>query len=288
MQQMQDRQRRKLLEEEAREQENQAMLAMMRKFEDDDRSKQMKHKEEVRQARLEVLSANERAIQMREHMKIKEREEEEAILAYQAKKDEDLRVREQEEIVRQRLMKERQAKLLAQQEKTQNKQAELDELRARRAAEEKERRERARELAAAQKHRHDIACLQEDRKRQEQQKRFMQMKEAEQQIQEYQAAMAYSNQVAEREREEFQRKQHASMDHRSAILTQINEAEAKRSQEQNAKFEEGRKLNQEFLSERAKLEAIRDKMVSDLEKKGINPKYLAEMKMADIRKLQMR
>ena len=40
--------------------------------------------------------------------------------------------------------------------------------------------------------------------------------------------------------------------------------------------------------ERAKLEAIRDKMVHDMEKKGINPKYLTEMKMADIQKMQMR
>ena len=29
-------------------------------------------------------------------------------------------------------------------------------------------------------------------------------------------------------------------------------------------------------------------MVHDMEKKGINPKYLTEMKMADIQKMQMR
>lgn len=48
------------------------------------------------------------------------------------------------------------------------------------------------------------------------------------------------------------------------------------------------RLRDEFAAERAKLEAIRDHMVEDMEKKGVNPKYLAEMKMADIRKLQMR
>jgi hypothetical protein len=44
----------------------------------------------------------------------------------------------------------------------------------------------------------------------------------------------------------------------------------------------------EFAQERAKLEAIRDKMVDDMEKKGYNPRYLSEIRAADIQKLQMR
>ena len=54
------------------------------------------------------------------------------------------------------------------------------------------------------------------------------------------------------------------------------------------KYEEGQKLKDEFAAERAKLGAIRDQMVGDLRKKGINPKYLSEMQMCDIEKMQMR
>jgi hypothetical protein len=49
--------------------------------------------------------------------------------------------------------------------------------------------------------------------------------------------------------------------------------------------DEGTKYRQERLSEIAKLATIRDKMVHDLELKGVNKKYLAEMKAVDIAKM---
>ena len=72
------------------------------------------------------------------------------------------------------------------------------------------------------------------------------------------------------------------------LQAQIDEREIIRKKNQSLKFEEGRRLKEEFASERAKLEAIRDCMVEDMLKKGINPKYLSEMKMCDIQKMQMR
>jgi hypothetical protein len=47
-------------------------------------------------------------------------------------------------------------------------------------------------------------------------------------------------------------------------------------------------MREEFVVERAKLEAIRDKMVQDLGQKGINPQYLSEMQSVDVSKIQMR
>jgi len=288
LQQIETRAKHKLLAEEAREQENKAMLAQIAKFEEQDRLKMEQKKKEMEQTRLEVMAANERAILMREEYKRKEKEEEEAILLYQAQRDEELRLREEAEIAKQKLMKERQAKLLAQQEKVQNKQAEMDEVRARRAAEEKERRERRREVEQAERQRREIAILQADRKRQAEQKRLMMMKEAEQQLQEYEHSMAHAAQVAQREAAEDEAKRMAAMQHRKEIMTQIDQMEEKRRKERQNKTEEGVALKQEFLAERAKLGAIRDKMVNDMAKKGVNPKYLAEMQMADIQKLQMR
>ena len=53
-------------------------------------------------------------------------------------------------------------------------------------------------------------------------------------------------------------------------------------------FDAFHRLREEFAAERAKLEAIRDHMVAEMERKGVNPKYLSEMKMTDIKKMQMR
>jgi len=199
-----------------------------------------------------------------------------------------MRRREEEENEKARLMKERQAKLLAMQEKTQNKQAEIDELRARRYAEERERRERERERREVADKHSRMTELQYARASQAEQKKAMMAREAVMQQQEYEDAVTYALQTMEREKTEEHSKKKTSMTHKDALLTQISVNEGHRSRSQATKFDEGRKLKEEFSSERAKLEAIRDKMVHDMEKKGINPRYLTEMKMADIQKMQMR
>jgi hypothetical protein len=51
------------------------------------------------------------------------------------------------------------------------------------------------------------------------------------------------------------------------------------------KYEEGSLIRSKFIQDQAKLEAIREKMVRDLEDQGVNPNYLSEMKNVDIRKI---
>lgn len=282
------REKQKLLYEEAREQENQAMLALIQKYKQEDVEAQKKRAEEVRLTRIEVLEANKSAIERKEIAKQREKDEEEAILLYQAQKDEEMRKREEEEGEKARLMKERQAKLLAMQEKTQNKQAEIDELRARRYAEERERRERERERKELTDKHSRMIELQNARASQAEQKKAMMAREAVMQQQEYEDAVTYSLQTMEREKFEADKKHAKAEAHRDALKHQITTNEVLSKRASGNKFDEGKKLKDEFAAERAKLEAIRDKMVHDMEKKGINPRYLTEMKMADIQKMQMR
>jgi hypothetical protein len=54
------------------------------------------------------------------------------------------------------------------------------------------------------------------------------------------------------------------------------------------KNESGAKFKSDLLAEEAKLRAIRDRMIADLEQKGVNPKYLGEMKAVDIGKILRR
>jgi len=288
MTQMEDKIKRKMLAEEAREQENQAMLALIKKYEEDDYEASLKRKEEIRLAKIEIKEANEKAIADKQAIKDREKEEVRMILEYQAKKDAELRAREMEEAEKARIMKERQAKLLEQQEKSQNKQAELDELRARRAAEEKERIARQRELEEAEKRKNDMIELKEARRIQAEQKKSLLSKEAGLRHREYEAALQYNMKIAAREQAEADKKKRLAMEHREAIMQQISEAEDRRRRARNEKYEEGRKLKQEFAAERAKLETIRDHMVKEMAKKGVSEKYLTEMLSADIQKLQMR
>jgi len=67
------REKQKLLAEESREQENQAMLALIHKYKEEDVESQAKRSEEVRRTRVEVLSANKAAIERKEIAKMRER-----------------------------------------------------------------------------------------------------------------------------------------------------------------------------------------------------------------------
>lgn len=92
----------------------------------------------------------------------------------------------------------------------------------------------------------------------------------------------------ERERLEMQESRKAAMEHRNALQSQISLKASRRKAEQQQKFAEGEKLKEEFSKELSKITDIRDNMVEDFKKKGVNEKYLSEIMTADLRKLQMR
>ena len=52
--------------------------------------------------------------------------------------------------------------------------------------------------------------------------------------------------------------------------------------------EEGNKFRQDLIKDEAKLQVLRAKMITDLEHKGVNPRYLSEMKAVDIGKILKR
>lgn len=168
--QIEARKKNKILQEEAREQENKQMLQTIKKYEEEDAVALRKREANIAKSRIEVIKANKASIESKKNNKIREKEEVDMILAYQAKQDEKMRAREDEENERKRLVNERQKRMLDNQTKTQGKQAEvrpsedereqpytiltppslfgslppphpqIDELRARRAMEEGERR----------------------------------------------------------------------------------------------------------------------------------------------------
>lgn len=231
------------------------------------------------------MRANEEAIKRKKDAKLLEKKEVEDILLYQAMKDAELAKREEEEALIEKQKKERQAMLLAQQERVQNNAGKLDELRARRAAEEKERLERQKEKAERLKKKEEMKSLIESRNLQAQEKaeKLRQLKEQEKL--ELFEQMKYSQKMNEREEREKMVKKQNIENFRTTLQKQIEDNERYK---QNIKLNPDRHVHEELIREEARLKVIRDKMVSDLEAQGVNPKYLTEMKNVDIGKILKR
>jgi hypothetical protein len=286
--QIEERRRMKLIAAEAREQENMAMRRMVEKYAEDDRVAAAKRQKEIERSRLEVIAANENAIERKRGLKQREIDEMNDVLRYQAEQDAKLAAREEDEARREHAKKEQQAKLLASQEKSQNKQAEIDELRARRAVEARERKVREQEREAARKKKEGLVELNQARARQAEDKKRQQDSLKYLEVEEIEDARRYAAKMQAREEREANEKARRAAEHRNGIMDQISEGDARRARVRQQKAEEGSGNRAEFITESTKLETIRQKMVKDLEAEGVNPDYLTEMKNLDIKKILSR
>jgi len=226
--QIEERNRMRLIAAEAREQENQAMKSLMKKYEEDDQKKAERRKIEMEQSRRETIAMNEQAITRKRLAKESVKKEMEDILIYQAMKDAELAKREEDEAALEKLKKERQLKLLGQQEKAMNKAGELDELRARRAAEERERRERKKERDEFMKKKNEMAELVSSRLRQAQDKKEREASQIIFQQEEYKNALVHMAKAAEREERENKSKKQASNTHRILLNKQIQDDDSRK------------------------------------------------------------
>lgn len=118
---------------EAKEQEAAQMLKQIEMYQlEEERQKEL-HRQEVNRSNKEFVEANAEFIRRKKASKEQEKQEVQDILLYQALRDQEMAKREEEEQRIERAKKERQAQLLAQQERIQDNSGKLDELRARRA-----------------------------------------------------------------------------------------------------------------------------------------------------------
>ena len=312
--QIAQRQRQRLLQVEAREQENVAMRNTMQKYAQDDLVAAEKRRELIEKSKAEVIKANEAAIRRKFELKEAEKKEVEDILIYQAQKDAELARREEEEAAVERMKKERQAKLLAQQERAQNNQGKLDELRARRAAEDKERQTRQREKEEAVRRKAEMKELLDSRAQQASDKLERQKLVKQQADEEIMYQLQYAKRMEDRENAEARAKQEKVADFKAKLQAQIEDVQRQRKMWELCPClvfiscnsgrirlklfvfncsaamtpQAGPNIHQELIREEAKLKVIRDKMVADLEAQGVDPKYLSEMKNVDVGKMLRR
>lgn len=246
--QIKERQHQKILEEEAREQENKKFLEGIKFLEDEEARASRRIKEEGRQLMLETLRQNEEILKEKEAKKLLEQKEEAMILAYITEQDEILRKRELEEELAKKKKVEIQKKLLESQTKILDRKAELNELHARRAAEENERKHRQREHLEAQKRKRDMKMLQDSRQQQELEKQIAKENEIAELQKEYNNTIMIANEMAKRERDEREMTRLKNADLRQMLQQQIEEKERKQSIHKREKLIEGQEMKTKMVS----------------------------------------
>ena len=123
-----------------------------------------------------------------------------------------------------------------------DKKAEIDAIRARRAAEENERKHRQRELNEARKKKKNMDLLHESRKRQEQEKQMAKEKELQEKQEEYCNTLAQAAEMAKREKDEVELTKKKNAELRNMLKQQILENELKRQTLEQEKFKEGKEI----------------------------------------------
>jgi len=287
--QIAQRERARMLEIEGREQENVAMRNLMEKYRQEDEEIAGRRQKVIEKSKKEVLKANAEAIRRKEVVLEEEKKAMDDILLYQMAQDAKLEKREQEELAIEAAKKERQMKLLAQQEKAQNNAGKLDELRARRAAEEKERTTRLKEKEEKIKRKHEMADLLESRAKQAADKKERQKMEKLEAEEEIVNNRIYMQRMEEREQREAKMKEDLQKDFKEKLMLQIDTVQRNRElAKANQSSLDGPNVREELIREEAKLNVIRNNMVSDLINQGVDPKYLSELKNVNIGKMLKR
>jgi hypothetical protein len=274
--QIKERQHQKLLEEEARDQENRKFQELIKRYEDEEAHKARRMRDEGKQLILETMRQNEEILKEKQAKKILEQKEDAMILEYIMEQDEKLRKREQEEEHAKKKKIEIQKKLLESQTKMLDRKAELNELCARRAAEENERKHRQRELQEAQKRKNDMKMLQDARKQQELEKKIAKESEITQLQGEYNDAMKKAAAMAKRERDEVEMTRLKNAMLRQMLQQQIEEKERKTANLKREKLMEGKEIKTIMVSSpssRFKFQSIQIDSINSSKKGGGVPIY---------------
>jgi len=247
-------------------------------------------KEIVRQKEIQEMIKKENAKSLARKAELKQRdvEEDQAIMRYDRLKAEEARRRE-DEAEKEAHEKELQiSKLRAMQEKATNKQAELDELRAKRAVEDRERAARAKEAKERKKKEDQLRQMKEAHEKQAQYKKYQKAVEMQRQEHEFQhiqttAEKSRSVDQSVQASQAIKRKEHSKL-----IRSQIDDKEQLRKKLTAEKYKEGAALRHKTNAEIAKMQMIQEQMIKDCEAQGIDSKYLMEMKGLDMKKCVLR
>lgn len=263
-------------------------MSNMRKNEEEEVEKAKYQIARQKQIQLEVIASNEKeaALKLRKAQILAE--EDERIVQYQREQTAKGELADQRAAAKAVADELRIAKLRAQMQKSADTQSELDELRAKRAQEQKERDFRGKDREIAEKKVQILAEMSVAREHQNRQKKVAAMIERKEQEEEYLKNLSRAEDQRQVTIAYDRKKAQERLDNKEIILAQINEKQRKRVKQRAYVSAEGKKINGEFMSELDGLEKIRNQKIQTLKDQGVDEVYLTEMQRADMRKLQMR
>ena len=179
------------------------------------------------------------------------------------------------------------ARLRAEQKKVSDGLEALDGLRARRAAEKKDREAREKELAEARARKESIDNMQKARAVQA--LAAARRRKIVVQDQRETFERNYRNQAAQMKvfRENEERKHRARVKNRDEILEQVKENEAKRKARQQQYIREGHEAVARRERELQRIEKIKQQKIKSLRDKGVPDRFMAEMINYDAQKIMM-
>ncbi|GMH38916.1 hypothetical protein BSKO_06814 [Bryopsis sp. KO-2023] len=282
--QIEERAKERVKQEELRNRERIQMLKEIERLKEEEVQVQVRKKEAAAAMMEDVALANAEQVRRKELMKVREKEEEEMIAEYKKRKDikEQAAAEEKERIAREKELEV--ARLRAQQEKAADKQAELDELRARRYQEAKEREWRAREVASKDRQEAIMLDLGKARAAQKAAKirQLADMAGVEQR--EFHRVLEANRKKEDEELQQRATTVDANLKYKEELLAQMAANDHRRSKERQEQLEEGRQLLQATAKEKARLEAIKQKKLKELESAGVPGKYTAELQRKKVGK----
>ena len=277
MKQIEDRARERTRQEELLDMDRRQMLSEIQRMKDEEAEEARRRREAGAALLSDVAEANAAQLDRKREAREFEREEEARIAAYLAERD---RREIEAELEKARVAREKEletARMRAQQEKQADTAAELDELRAARVYEERERAFRAKERAAAER----AAAINADLAQAREHQKMLKLKALGDQAREERAEFhRVIDAQMRKEREDAEAAALAATarrDHREELQSQIAFNAERRARERREYEEEGDRLRAALAQERAKLEAIKQRKLDELEDGGIPAKYRAEL-----------
>ena len=142
------------------------------------------------------------------------------------------------------------------------------------------------ELETEQRKQATMKSLMASREAQARLKQYSLEKEAELQKQEYENVTERIQKDKMRREAETLEEERKRKDHLASLQSQIQYKQQYAKDHFQDKQIEGQKLREEYDAELEKLEQLRAKEIQKLEAKGVNPKYLSEMKSLDLAKIR--
>eukprot|EP01060_Flectonema_neradi_P041275 TRINITY_DN974_c0_g2_i1.p1 TRINITY_DN974_c0_g2~~TRINITY_DN974_c0_g2_i1.p1 ORF type:complete len:481 (+),score=147.68 TRINITY_DN974_c0_g2_i1:61-1503(+) len=275
--QIEEREQERLRRLELKQQEQEAMLRHIERMKDDDRRENLKKKEAAKRLMEDVALANAEQIRLKNRQREVEQEEDRRISEYLREKD----AREQEiaqEHERIKAEKEREiARLRSLQEKAQDKQAELDALRARRAQEAAEREHREKEKEAATRIAAINADLAQARLSQKLEKEATLAEQAKLENEDFERIIAVQRQwdLQEKAKKEVDRERR--LKNAADLRSQIEQMEEQSRKNRRGFLEEGNRLKSQRQEQEKKIESIRERKIKELEQCAVPEKYRHEL-----------